>query len=58
MSRVGRLYVVIPCYNEQEVLWETRRRLEEKLYKMIAENTISDRSRIVYIQENQPYYGC
>lgn len=51
MSRVGRLYVVIPCYNEQEVLWETRRRLEEKLYKMIAENTISDRSRIVFVDD-------
>ena len=25
------LYVVIPCYNEQEVLPETARRLKEKM---------------------------
>ena len=30
------LYLVIPCYNEQEVLPETSKRLKEKLGGMIA----------------------
>ncbi len=30
------LYLVIPCYNEEEVLPETSRRLLEKLAGMVA----------------------
>ena len=30
------LYVVIPCYNEQEVLPETARRLKEKMTALIG----------------------
>ena len=29
--RPNKLYMVIPCYNEEEVLPETARRLREKL---------------------------
>lgn len=45
------LYVVIPCYNEQEVLTETTRRLVEKLTAMMREQVISKNSRILYVDD-------
>lgn len=45
------LYIVIPCYNEQEVLNETTKRLTVKMKHMIAENTISNGSRILYVDD-------
>ena len=33
------LYLVVPCYNEQQVLPETARRLEAKLGGMIEAGT-------------------
>ena len=36
-----KLYVVIPCYNEEEVLNETAKRLEVKMNSMIEEDLIS-----------------
>ena len=34
------LYLVIPCYNEEEVLHETARQLKEKIEIMISKGTI------------------
>lgn len=45
------LYVVIPCYNEQEVLRETAKRLREKLRTLIATENISEKSRIVFVND-------
>ncbi len=45
------LYVVIPCYNEQEVLRETAKRLREKLRTLIALKIISEKSRIVFVND-------
>ena len=45
------LYIVIPCYNEQEVLNETTKRLTVKMKHMIEENTISNGSRILYVDD-------
>ena len=45
------LYIVIPCYNEQEVLNETTKRLTAKMKHMIDENTISNCSRILYVDD-------
>ena len=39
------LYVVVPCYNEEEVLPETSRRLGEKLDALEAAGRISKDSR-------------
>ncbi|WP_091866799.1 glycosyltransferase family 2 protein [Butyrivibrio sp. INlla16] len=46
-----RLFMVIPCYNEQEVLPETSRRLEEKLNSLIESKTISANSRVVFVDD-------
>lgn len=45
------LYIVIPCYNEEEVLAETARRLTVKLRQMIDSGLISDKSRIVFVDD-------
>lgn len=45
------LYIVIPCYNEEEVLCETARRLTDKLQRMIAEQIIAPESRMVFVDD-------
>ena len=45
------LYIVVPCYNEQEVIGETTRRLLIKLEEMIVSGKCSDKSRILYVDD-------
>ena len=51
MSSISTLYVVVPCYNEEEVLHETTKRLKEKLEKLIKSKKISDRSKVMYVND-------
>ena len=39
-ERGGVLYLVIPCYNEEEVLPETSKRLTAKLGAMIIDTVL------------------
>ncbi len=45
------LYMVVPCYNEEQVLDETSHRLKSKYEALIAEQKISTKSRIVYVND-------
>ena len=45
------LYIVVPCYNEEEVLPETSRRLREKLETLMAAGKISGESRILFVND-------
>ncbi len=45
------IYMVIPCYNEEEVLPETSRRLNEKYDALIASGAISPQSRVVFVND-------
>ena len=45
------LYLVVPCYNEEEVLFETTKRLTEKLNSMIERNLVEAKSRILYVDD-------
>ena len=45
------LYLVIPCYNEEEVLEETTKRLKEKLGNLIKEKKISKDSKVMYVND-------
>ena len=45
------LYMAIPCYNEEEVLHETAKRLEEKYYELKKNGKLSDKSRVVFIDD-------
>ena len=45
------LYLVIPCYNEQEVLSDTAEKLAHKLTQLIDAGKISERSRIAFVND-------
>ena len=45
------LYLVIPCYNEEEVLPETAKRLREKMSALITGGEISAESRVVFVDD-------
>ncbi|HEZ7989299.1 MAG TPA: glycosyltransferase family 2 protein [Ruminococcus sp.] len=45
------VFLAIPCYNEQEVLPETSKQLREKMNSLINSGKISDKSRIVFIND-------
>lgn len=43
--------MVIPCYNEEEVLPETTKRLEKKLGDLIKKKVISEKSKVMYVND-------
>lgn len=45
------LYLVIPCYNEEEVLDDTSKRLKEKMESLILNKKISKKSKILYVND-------
>ena len=45
------LYIVVPCYKEEEVLPETARRLKEKMNALIQSGKISPESRIAFVND-------
>ena len=46
-----KLYVVIPCYNEEAVLEETASRLKQKFTQLSDRHRITDDSRIVFVDD-------
>ena len=51
MEALQTLYVVVPCYNEQEVLSETAKRLKTKLENLLASKKISSASKIIFVDD-------
>lgn len=47
----NKLYVVIPCYNEEDVLPETSKRLKEKFSALIGSGKIHPESRIIFVND-------
>lgn len=47
----NKLYLVIPCYNEEEVLPETAQRLKEKIVSLVEKGKIDKASRIVFVND-------
>ena len=45
------LYIVVPCYKEEEVLPETSRRLKEKLQLLMDSGKISTQSRVLFVND-------
>lgn len=45
------LYVVVPCYNEEEVLQETTKELKAKLERLIKDKVISEKSKVMYVND-------
>ena len=51
MKKGNVLYIVVPCYNEEEVLLETTKRLKEKLDDLIDNKVISKNSKVMYVND-------
>jgi glycosyltransferase involved in cell wall biosynthesis len=51
MNQKPILYLVIPCYNEEEVLPESCHRLSAKMNEMIGNQLIADGSKIVFVDD-------
>lgn len=49
--REKRLFCVVPCYNEEEVLPETSSRLKRKVNELIQQGLVSQDSRIVFVND-------
>lgn len=45
------LYIVIPCYNEEEVLPETSKQMKEKIKSLVKKGKISERSRVMFVDD-------
>ena len=50
-KRMPILYMVIPCYNEEEVLPTTSGLFRDKLEFLIRNNMISPDSRILFVDD-------
>ena len=50
-EKISTLYVVVPCYNEEEVLAETTKRLKEKMETLIKNKKISEKSKVMYVND-------
>ena len=48
---MSKLSIVVPCYNEQEVLPETSKRLKEKLSTLVKAGKIDPESRIIFVND-------
>ena len=46
-----RLYIVVPCYNEEAVLPETAKRLREKLHTLIGSGAVASDSKVVFVDD-------
>lgn len=46
-----KLAIVVPCYNEEQVLPETTRRLSELLQRLADSGKVSDSSRIYFVDD-------
>ena len=51
MNKSVNLYIVVPCYNEEEVLNETSRQMLELFDKMKKAELINNKSRIVFVDD-------
>ena len=45
------LYMVIPCYNEEEVLKDTAKELKNKLEDLISKKKINKKSKIMFVND-------
>ena len=45
------LYLVVPCYNEEEIIERSIEKLKEKVNRLIKEEKISPKSRIMFVND-------
>ena len=50
-KKMGTLYIVVPCYNEEEALEESAKSLMKKLEELKEKSLVSEKSRIVFVDD-------
>jgi glycosyltransferase involved in cell wall biosynthesis len=45
------LYIVVPCFNEQEALPQTHERLAQLVDEMLGQGLIADKSKLLYVDD-------
>ena len=48
---MNTLYIVVPCYNEEEILNDTIKVLDIKINELINDNLISNKSKILFVND-------
>ena len=51
MGEACCLFLVVPCYNEEEVLADSMGKLKDKLERMMAKGLVSKSSRVVFVDD-------
>lgn len=46
-----RLFIVVPCFNEEEMLGITIGKLREKMHRLMRKNLISDDSKVLFVDD-------
>ena len=49
--KIPILYIVIPCYNEEQVLPITSKEFLNKIYELIEKQLIDPKSRILFVND-------
>lgn len=47
----SKLYIVVPCYNEEEVIGDSAQKLLCKLHELISEKKVSNKSVILFVND-------
>ena len=50
-KKIPSLYIVIPCYNEEEVLLITSKLFLEKIHQLVSADKITDDSRVLFVND-------
>lgn len=50
-KRPNILYLVVPCYNEEEVLPHTAQVMQDKLVQLVKDDKISPKSKIMFVND-------
>ena len=50
-KKIPSLYIVIPCYNEEEVLPITSKLFLEKIHQLVSADKITDDSRVLFVND-------
>ncbi|MCR5221825.1 MAG: glycosyltransferase family 2 protein [Lachnospiraceae bacterium] len=51
MRKPAKLFIVLPCYNEEEILEQSARTVLEKYRELLAEKKIGKKSRILFVDD-------
>lgn len=51
MEKLPVLYMIIPSYNEEEILWDSAAKLYDKVESLMAKRLVSEQSKICFVND-------